>query len=221
MRGHLNVANGLTMASLACAFATLVLAAEGRILLALAAVAAAAVLDSIDGPLARRAGGTGAFGSQLDSLADHAAFGVAPAFMLHVAVLHAVPVAGPAATLAFVLAGGWRLARFSADEDDRLRFVGLPLPPSGLVLAAAAALEVAPGLALALVVVVGALMVSTMPFPTFAGLWRLRPSGVRGGDRRLDGGRAGQRARAGGDDGHRHPEPHEDERIGAPLFARE
>ena len=223
MRENLSLPNALTTASLACAFVALLLAAEGRVGLALLTVAVAAVLDSVDGPLARRAGGTGTFGSELDSLADHAAFAMAPAFLLHEAVLHEVPVAGPGACLAVVLAAGWRLARFTSDADDRHRFVGLPVPPCGLVLAAAAALGLAPGaaLVLALLLVVG--MVSTLPVPTFAGLGRLlrSGSGVLRGDGRFHRGRAGQRARPGRDDGHRQPEHHEEDRVGAPVLARE
>lgn len=227
MRSQFNPANAATTGSLAAAFAALVLAAEGKLVGALIAVAVAAVLDSIDGPIARRMPSDGGFGAQLDSLADHAAFGMAPALMIHQATLHSVPVAGPAACLLFVLAGAWRLARFSSAADDRLQFVGLPLPPAGLIAASAAAIALAPALALALLLIAALLMVSAMPFPTFAGIGRIvrpprsRPSGVRRRDRRFDRRGARQRARRGRHDGQRHPEAGDDERVGAPALARE
>ncbi len=107
MRSHVNAANLITTGSIAAAFAALLLASDGRLGAALIAVAVAAVLDSIDGPIARRTSSGGPFGGQLDLIADHAAFAVAPAFMLHQATLHEVPLGGAAACLVFVLAGAW------------------------------------------------------------------------------------------------------------------
>lgn len=227
MKGQLTLANVVTTGSLVAGFAALMLAGDGRMGAALALVAVAAVLDSIDGPIARRATTGRVFGGHLDALADHAAFGVAPAFMLHESALHTVPVAGPAACLAFVVAGAWRLARFGSAVDDRLRFAGLPLPPAGLIAAIAAAISLAPALALVLVVVLAATMVSEVPFPTFAGIASLLrparpvPSGVPRHHRRFDRARARQGARRRRHDGQRHPKADEDERVGAPALARE
>ncbi len=226
MRAQVSAANLMTTGSLAAAFVAVVLAAEGRLVGALAAVVAAAILDSLDGPLARRACAEGGFGSQLDSLADHAAFALAPAFMLYQATLKMVPVAGLGASLIFVLAAAWRLARFSSAEDDRRSFVGLPLPPAGLVVAAAAAFTLAPGLALVLILLLSGTMISALRFPTFLAIWngvrfdRRRRSPLPG-DRRLDGVRPRQRPGSRRDDGQRHPQEREDERVGAPVLARE
>jgi len=226
MRTHVNPANLCTTGSVAAAFLALVLAAEGRLGGALIAVGVAAVLDSIDGPIARRTTPGGPFGAHLDLLADHAAFAMAPAFVLHQATLGFVPVWGSAACLLFVLAGAWRLARFGVAEDDRFAFTGLPLPPAGLIAAAAGALELAPVVAFPLVLALSLTMVSAIPFPTFSAIGALvRPSGparsVTARDRRFDRGRVGQQAGRARDDGQRYPEPHEDERIGAPALARE
>ncbi|HEX8103193.1 MAG TPA: CDP-alcohol phosphatidyltransferase family protein [Solirubrobacteraceae bacterium] len=230
MRRQVNLANLITSGSLAAAFLALVAAAEGRIGLALIAVGVAAVLDSIDGPIARRMPPDGGFGAELDSLADHAAFGMAPAVMLYQATLHDLPGLGPAACLLYVLAGAWRLARFSALADDRHRFVGLPLPPAGLILGGAATAGLPAALVLVLLLAVATLMIGALPFPTFAGIARmLRPAaradasgGLRGrGDRRLHRRRARQRPRGRRHDGQRHPEAGDDERVGAPALARE
>ena len=172
MRPFVNAATLITSASLATGFVAMVLAAEGRLRAAAAAVVVAALLDAADGVVARRMSVAGRFGSHLDSLADLVAFGVAPALMLERGVLHAVPVLGMAVCLAFLLAGAWRLARFPLVED-RDRFVGLPIPPAGVIVAAVAALAVPAGAAVAVTVVLSLLMVSTVPFPTLAALRRL------------------------------------------------
>lgn len=227
MRAHVTAANLVTTASLAAAFAALVLAAEGRLAGALVAVTVAAILDSIDGPLARRASAQSCFGGQLDTVADHAAFALAPALMLHQATLNAVPVAGFAACLVFVLAGAWRLARFASAEHDRHAFVGLPLPPAGLLVAAAATFTLAPDLALVLLLVLSLTMTSVLRFPTFERIWKFarsdrgRRSSALGGERRLDGPRTAQRSRPHREEGQRQHETRDDERVEAPALARE
>src|SRR4051812_49955125 len=100
------------------------LVADGRLGAAVAAVAVAAVLDSVDGYLARRSRSCGPFGCQLDSLADLVAFGVAPALLLHEGPLGDLPLLGPAAFVALVLARGRRLARVAVLEDSH-RFTRL------------------------------------------------------------------------------------------------
>lgn len=170
MRQFVNAPNLMTTASLAAGVAALMLAGDGRMGLALAAIGVAALLDSFDGYVARRVGVSGPFGSHLDSLADLVPFGVAPAVMLHEAQLDSVLGAG--ACIVFVVAGAWRLARFQLIEDEE-HFIGLPIPPAGLVLAGAAtvALPALPAATLCLLASVA--MVSTFTLPTLAELCRL------------------------------------------------
>ena len=225
MRSHLNLANLLTTGSLAAGFMAILLAGDGRLQAALAAVAIGVALDAVDGYVARRAAVSGAFGCQLDSLADIVAFGVAPAVMLRQAEDGAMPVLVTAACLAFVVAGGWRLARFAV-TNDHWRFVGLPIPPAGMVLAAAAALGLPGEALLALCLVLAVFMVSSIPVPTLAGLGGIvrRPGRgalrVVGGDGAPDGARAGQRASRHRDDDERDDEAYDDERFGTPALAR-
>jgi CDP-diacylglycerol--serine O-phosphatidyltransferase len=168
---RVNAANAITSASLACGFGALVLAADGHLVWAAVAVVVAAVLDLFDGMVARRLDVCGRFGSELDSLADLVAFGVAPAFMLLEGPVRDAPALGVPACMAFVLAGAWRLARFSSVQ--RLdHFVGVPIPAAGLVLGVGA-LALPVGLALGLPVVLALLMVSTIPFPKPLTLARL------------------------------------------------
>lgn len=225
MRQFVNLANVATSASLVAGVVALMLVAEDRLGEAFAAVAVAAMLDSVDGYLARRSGSCGPFGCQLDSLADIVAFGVAPALLLHQGPLGSVPVLGPATCVAFVLAGSWRLARFAVLQDSH-RFTGLPIPPAGLVASAAAVLALPPELAVGVTLTLVGLMVSAVPFPTLvtlADLVRSRrrvPLQLVGADHGADGVRAGQGPRPGRDYDERDDEARDDERVGAPALAR-
>lgn len=171
-KSFVNGPNLLTALGLAAGFVALMLASQGEFAWAAGAVGVAAVLDSVDGLLARRLGLSGPFGSQLDSLADMVAFGAAPGLMLYLGVLEDLPVAGVGACLAFVLAGAWRLARFAAIEDSEHRFLGLPIPPAGLIAAVIAAAGPSPAVAVGLTVVLTVLMISEVPFPTITSLAR-------------------------------------------------
>lgn len=179
MSRSLGPANLLTCGTLASGFLALILAEQGEFAWAAGCVGAAAVFDSVDGLVARLTKSDGAFGSQLDSLADLVSFGVAPALVVYLSTLQSLPVAGVAACLAFVLCGGWRLARFQVAEESRSRFVGLSIPPAGLITVGLAVVDPPRGLTLALVGVLSLLMVSRLPFPTLAELRRLAPPALR------------------------------------------
>ncbi len=87
MRGHVNPANLLTSSSLACGFLALILATEGELGWAAAAVGTAAALDILDRVAVRRlAGDGGGFGTNLDRLADLLSFGATPALALYLSV---------------------------------------------------------------------------------------------------------------------------------------
>jgi len=177
--GRVNPANLLTSANLAAGFLALILAEQGEIGWAAGCVGAAAVFDSIDGLVARLTKSECEFGSQLDSLADLVSFGVAPALAVYLSTLNSLPVVGIAACLGFVLCGGWRLARFQIDEESRRRFVGLSIPPAGVIAVVLATVNLPRGLTLAIVAVLSLLMVSRLPFPTLAELRRLTPPALR------------------------------------------
>jgi len=162
-----------TCGNLASGFLAVLFAASGDFVLAAASVLAAAVLDLLDGAIARDGRGKGdelsEFGKNLDSLADVVSFGAAPAFAAYAAVLEARPVVGLAGCLVFFVSGALRLARFPlVGRPDR--FVGLPIPPAGLFVAALAALGTPPLPVLAALAATSALMVSTVPFPTPAAI---------------------------------------------------
>lgn len=172
MREYVNAPNAITSANLAAGFGALLVAVDGHLVVAALLVALAALLDALDGRIARRLGIAGRFGCNLDSLADMISFGVVPAVMLRTGPLAESPLLGAGTCLVFVMAGAWRLARFPL-VADKPHWVGLPIPAAGLIAAttAAAGPPVVP--ALALTVAVAMLMISTLPFPTLLTLTTL------------------------------------------------
>ena len=117
---RLLIPNLITLFALGLGLTAIRLAMEGSIDWAVSAVAAAAVLDGLDGRIARALKGTSRFGAELNSLADFVDFGVAPALVLYVANLHAAKSFGWVAALLFAMACALRLARFNVmiDEDQ-------------------------------------------------------------------------------------------------------
>ncbi len=115
-------------------------AIEGHFDFAVYAIIVAAILDGLDGRIARALKGASRFGAELDSLADFVDFGVAPALVLYFWSLHEHRSIGWFAALIFAIAGALRLARFNVMIDDPNKpawsghfFVGMPAP-AGAVL---------------------------------------------------------------------------------------
>lgn len=167
MREYVTPANIITSGNLSAGFLALVAVYADRLYLAAALVALAGILDSLDGPLARRRASDGAFGTNLDSLSDLVSFGVAPALALYQGSLHAMPALGVAVCAFFVLCGTWRLARFPLIKDSR-RFAGLPIPPTGVFVTVLAAWGPTPVVLVPVTIVLSGLMVSSVPFPTMS-----------------------------------------------------
>src|SRR6266498_1682972 len=103
------VPNVITLLALCAGLTAVRFAVEGKLEFALAAIVFAAVLDGIDGRIARLIKGTSRFGAELDSLADFVNFGVAPALILYFWGLHELKAAGWIAALLFAISGGLRL----------------------------------------------------------------------------------------------------------------
>lgn len=177
MRQHLTPANLVTSAALSAGFAAL-LVAQDSVAWAAGLLVGAAVLDGVDGVLARRSGCDRAFGGQLDSLSDVVCFGVVPAAALWWVLLHEVPVLGALACGGFLMAGAWRLARYHLVQRPD-RFVGLPIPAAGLLLMAVALWVPAPWVAALAALLLSGLMVSTLPIPTLAAIVSAMPTPAR------------------------------------------
>lgn len=132
--------NIVTLLGLCLGLTAIRFAIEGKIEWAVTFIAAAAVLDGLDGRLARALKGTSRFGAELDSLADFVDFGVAPAIVLFTVDLNALKSFGWVAALLFSMACALRLARFNVmlDEPDQAKwkknfFVGMPAPAGAIV----------------------------------------------------------------------------------------
>ena len=133
------VPNVITLLAICAGLTAIRLSIEGRNELALAAIVFAAVLDGIDGRVARMIKGQSRFGAELDSLADFVNFGVAPALILYFWQLHELKNVGWIAAMIFAISGGLRLARFNATMDDPNKpafagndFTGVPAPLGAL-----------------------------------------------------------------------------------------
>jgi CDP-diacylglycerol--serine O-phosphatidyltransferase len=132
--------NLVTLLALCAGLTGIRMAFENRYGLALAAIVFAAILDGIDGRLARLLKGTSRFGAELDSLSDFVNFGVAPALILYFWGLHDLKSAGWIAAMVFAICAGLRLARFNVMTDDPERpawtgnfFVGVPAPAGAII----------------------------------------------------------------------------------------
>lgn len=133
------VPNVITLLALCAGLTAIRMAVEDKLDLALYAIVFAAVLDGIDGRIARLIKGTSRFGAELDSLADFVNFGVAPALILYFWGLHDLKSAGWIAVLVFAICAGLRLARFNVMIDDPNRpawaanfFTGIPAPAGAI-----------------------------------------------------------------------------------------
>lgn len=196
MREFVTLPNAVTSGNLAAGFLAL-LVAPRSLLLATLLVVLAVVFDVLDGLIARRTNRDGAFGTNLDSLADLVSFGAVPALALYVGLLHTLPVLGFLGCLAFLLCGAWRLARFPLVKSSR-GFVGLPIPPAAVAVMLLVLWGPAPLVALLVTAALGALMVSTVPFPTLAAIGSGASSARRHSTRRLRARRtSGLRRRVG------------------------
>ena len=133
------VPNVITLLAICAGLTAIRLSTEGRMELAVAAIVFAAVLDGIDGRVARMIKGQSKFGAELDSLADFVNFGVAPGLILYFWQLHELHNGGWIAAMVFAISGGLRLARFNATMDDPNKpafaanyFTGVPAPAGAI-----------------------------------------------------------------------------------------
>ncbi|MCA1186393.1 CDP-diacylglycerol--serine O-phosphatidyltransferase [Saccharopolyspora sp. 6T] len=131
--------NAITVLAMCAGLSAVQFALNGQLVGAIAAVAVAAVLDGLDGRIARLLDATTRMGAELDSLSDAMSFGVAPALTLYAWQLQDNR-AGWIAALIFAVCMILRLARFNTLLDDTEQpafskefFVGVPAPAAGLL----------------------------------------------------------------------------------------
>jgi len=136
------IPNLMTMAGLCCGLTSMRFAMEARYGAAAVAICIAAIIDGLDGRLARLLKATSRFGAEFDSLSDFLCFGVAPAFVLYLWAMQSWGAAGFVPCVAFAVCMALRLARFNAALDSAPKpayaynfFTGVPAPAgAGLVL---------------------------------------------------------------------------------------
>jgi CDP-diacylglycerol---serine O-phosphatidyltransferase len=174
--------NMITIAGLCCGLSAIRFAMLGRWEFAVAFILAAALIDGMDGRVARMLGATSTFGAQLDSLSDFVCFGIAPPMVIYMWQLNHIKGIGWAVVLFFSVCTALRLARFNTalfDDNkepwEKQFFVGVPSPAGGILclLPLIASLQfeeefIFPKILIALhVLIIGTLMASRIP--TFAG----------------------------------------------------
>ncbi|MFC6825989.1 protein sorting system archaetidylserine synthase [Halopelagius fulvigenes] len=168
--GKMGLADAVTVSNAALGFLAAV-AATVDVSLAARLILLAAIADALDGVIARRRGGT-AVGEYLDSLADVASFGVAPAFLVAAVVLEmrwagdvglAVGLAGAAGFVAMAVV---RLGLYTAYDSDVAETKGVQTTLAATILAAGVLAGFAePVVLVPLVYLLAALMVTTIIYP--------------------------------------------------------
>ena len=172
LRGRFKGAAGwlpgaLTMGNVLAGYSAILLASQGRFLFAALLVFAAAILDGLDGRVARLTGTTSEFGEELDSLADAVSFAVAPSIIAFHMALSGLGRVGWAVCFLYAACGVIRLARFNSTTGEHHDFIGVPSPTAAVTISCPALLTAGrplpDGLVIGyavLVALVGLLMVS-------------------------------------------------------------
>lgn len=120
-----------TLANLLFGFLSLALTMENKFQLAAGLILLSALMDSMDGKVARKLSVSSDFGYELDSLSDLVSFGVAPAILTYRAFLQdQLGYWGLALAAIFTLCGAIRLARFNVLHISDY-FVGVPITFAG------------------------------------------------------------------------------------------
>ncbi|CKV39006.1 CDP-diacylglycerol--serine O-phosphatidyltransferase [Mycobacterium tuberculosis] len=126
--------SAMTVLSICAGLTAIKFALEHQPKAAMALIAAAAILDGLDGRVARILDAQSRMGAEIDSLADAVNFGVTPALVLYVSMLSKWPV-GWVVVLLYAVCVVLRLARYNALQDDETQpayahefFVGMPAP---------------------------------------------------------------------------------------------
>ena len=133
--------NALTILGVCLGLSSIKFALDSNYGMAIVAIGFAAILDTLDGRVARLIKGTSKVGKELDSLTDVISFGVAPGFIMYFWALNEIGKFGWMFVLIYTVCCALRLARFNLMEIDESEswkinfFEGVPSPAAaGLVL---------------------------------------------------------------------------------------
>ncbi len=132
--------NILTLGGVCLGISSIKFSIDGNYSLAVIFILLAAILDALDGRIARLIKGTSEFGKELDSLTDFVSFGIAPVFILYFWELNKYGKLGWAITLIYSVCCVLRLARFNLTKIDKQQlwksnyFEGVPSPAGGILI---------------------------------------------------------------------------------------
>jgi CDP-diacylglycerol--serine O-phosphatidyltransferase len=130
--------NMLTLIGVCIGLTSIRFALSGEFHLAIIAVIFAALIDGLDGRIARLIKGTSKVGKELDSLTDMISFGVAPAFIMYFWILNTFGRIGWLLCLIYIICVALRLARFNVNSErdpswEDNFFEGVPSPAGGIL----------------------------------------------------------------------------------------
>ena len=130
--------NAVTLIGVCIGLSSIKFALDGKFALAIIAIVFAALMDALDGRIARLIKGTSEMGKELDSLADVISFGVAPAFIMYFWSLQYIAKVGWLVCLIWVVCTALRLARFNVNSSVESSwksnfFEGVPSPAGGII----------------------------------------------------------------------------------------
>ena len=132
--------NILTLGGVCLGISSIKFSIDGNYSLSVVFILLAAILDALDGRIARLIKGTSEFGKELDSLTDFVSFGIAPVFILYFWELNKYGKFGWAITLIYSVCCVLRLARFNLTKIDSQQlwksnfFEGVPSPAGGILI---------------------------------------------------------------------------------------
>ena len=132
--------NILTLGGVCLGISSIKFSIDGNFSLSVTLILLAAILDALDGRIARLIKGTSEFGKELDSLTDFVSFGIAPVFILYFWELNSYGKLGWAIALIYSVCCVLRLARFNLTKHDDNHawknnfFEGIPSPAGGLII---------------------------------------------------------------------------------------
>ena len=130
--------NMLTLIGVCIGLSSIKFALDGKFELAIVAIIFAALIDGLDGRIARLIKGTSKVGKELDSLTDVISFGVAPSFVMYFWLLNNLGKFGWLLCLIYVVCVTLRLARFNVNSNEEPSwrdnfFEGVPSPAGGIL----------------------------------------------------------------------------------------
>ena len=130
--------NTLTLIGVCVGLTSINFALNGNYKLSIVAILFAAIMDGLDGRIARLIKGTSKVGKELDSLTDVISFGVAPAFIMYFWQLNSLGKVGWLISLIYVVCVALRLARFNINSGGETSwrdnfFEGVPSPAGGIL----------------------------------------------------------------------------------------